>query len=99
MFRDDLFAKVKAAIEPALGGRRALPTSRFVEDLGLDSLDVLSNLYLVEEATGIFLPQTIPTYPHTINDLLDMLEEVVRLEKSASIAPSLQPSVNTRSPT
>lgn len=53
---------------------RVIPTAKFVDDLGADSLDVVELVMNVEERFGLQIDDLIAGDMETVQDVLDYLE-------------------------
>lgn len=61
--------KVIQWVELQLGRKGVLMGDRFFEDLGAESVDMVHLMVLVEENTGIFIPEEIIPDLKTVQDL------------------------------
>jgi acyl carrier protein len=51
-------------------------TTRLVEELGMDSIDIIESTMIIEEAIGICLPDNIIDIPlRTIGDIIYLVEK------------------------
>ena len=57
-----------------LEGKEVLPESRFKEDLGADSLDILQLLLTIEEEKGITIPDEELVKFSRVSDIVTYLE-------------------------
>lgn len=73
----DLKKRLYDIIEQQLGANREqiTPESRFIEDLGADSLDTIELCMAVEEEFAIDLPDEKAEKMTTVQDALNYLEE------------------------
>ena len=71
-----MFEKVKEILikELHLKNVEVTPESRFQEDLGADSLDILTLLMTIEETYGITVPDEKLAAFHTVGDGVSFLE-------------------------
>ena len=51
--------------------------SRFVDDLGTDSLDVVEIIVAIEDAINKHLPDKVYDNIHTVQDLIDEVKKLV----------------------
>ena len=71
-----MFETVKEILirELRLTSTEVTPASRFREDLGADSLDILTLLMTIEETYGITIPDEKLVTFHTVGDVVAFLE-------------------------
>ena len=76
----ELFTRVQPIIADTLGVpvEKVAPTSRFVDDLGADSLDTVELLMALEEALSIQVQNEEAEKLSTVQDLLAYLEPLVK---------------------
>lgn len=69
--------KVKAILSEQLGIKeeKILPTSRVMEDLGADSLDVVELLMLLEDEFGIEVSEQEAVNLKTVADIVKIIEQ------------------------
>jgi len=72
-----LFDEVKEVIVEQLNVSpdEVKPESRFVEDLGADSLDVVEMIMALEEKFGIEIPDSEAENIKTVQDVVDYIEK------------------------
>lgn len=72
-----MFEAVRGALAKQLRipGEQILPESRFKEDLGADSLDILQLLMTIEEEYGIVIPDEQLAGFATVADVVGYLEQ------------------------
>lgn len=77
MDQSEIFKKVRAIISEQLDKKEDEITmeSRFVEDLGADSLDIYELLYLLEEAFDDKIPENEASEFETIGDVVAFIEK------------------------
>jgi acyl carrier protein len=78
--RQALFTKIKPIIAEQLGIREdeVIPTAKFVEDLGGDSLDAVELTMALEETFGIEIPDEDVDNMKTVDDVLTYLMEATK---------------------
>ena len=71
-----MFEEVKKVLikQLKLKDVQVLPESRFKEDLGADSIDILQLLMTIEEDYGIMIPDEKLSSFVTVQDIVDYLE-------------------------
>lgn len=76
----ELFARIQPVISKELDVpvEKVIPTARFVEDLGADSLDTVELIMSLEETLDIQIPTEEAEKLATVQDLLVYLEPLVR---------------------
>ncbi len=57
---------------------KILPTSEIVKDLGADSINIVELLMALEDEYGIELPEGEVENLKTVQDVVDMLEKLVK---------------------
>nr|WP_025407321.1 acyl carrier protein [Borrelia parkeri] len=77
MGQNEIFKKVRSIISEQLDKKEDEITmeSRFVEDLGADSLDIYELLYLLEEAFDDKIPENEASEFETIGDVVAFIEK------------------------
>ncbi|ACH93634.1 Acyl carrier protein [Borrelia duttonii CR2A] len=77
MDQNEIFKKVRSIISEQLDKKEDEITmeSRFVEDLGADSLDIYELLYLLEEAFDDKIPENEASEFETIGDVVAFIEK------------------------
>lgn len=77
MDQSEIFKKVRSIISEQLDKKEDEITmeSRFVEDLGADSLDIYELLYLLEEAFDDKIPENEASEFETIGDVVAFIEK------------------------
>ena len=73
--REDLFASIAALARERLSWQEELtPTTRLVEDLGLDSLKLIELAVAIENHFRIRIDEAAETDIVTVGDLVDVVE-------------------------
>lgn len=74
---EDLYARIRQAVSEVLAVslEKVHRNSRFVEDLGADSLDKISLLLSFESETGLSISDEDASRIATINDLMNHIEK------------------------
>lgn len=62
-------------IELQLGCKRVKMNDRFYEDLGAESIDMLHLVVMIEENTGIFIPEELISEFKTVQKLYEFIIE------------------------
>jgi acyl carrier protein len=60
-------------VELQLGQKGVKPDDRFYDDLGAESVDMVHLIALIEENTGIFIPEDAIPDLQTVNDLYEFI--------------------------
>ncbi len=73
----ELFGKVKAIIVEQLGAEEAkvVPTAKFIDDLGADSLDVVELVMAMEEEFSVSIPDEAAEGIKTVGDAIAFIEK------------------------
>ncbi len=73
----ELFNKVKAIIVEQLGAEEAkvVPTAKFIDDLGADSLDVVELVMAMEEEFSVSIPDEAAEGIKTVGDAIAFIEK------------------------
>ncbi len=73
----ELFGKVKAIIVEQLGAEEAkvIPTAKFIDDLGADSLDVVELVMAMEEEFSVSIPDEAAEGIKTVGDAIAFIEK------------------------
>ena len=76
----DITAKVKELIVEKLGveENEIVPTARFIEDLGADSLDTVELIMKFEDEFNMEIPETEAEKLRTVQDAIDYIEKNVK---------------------
>lgn len=80
---ESIYAQIHAHLDEHLSERPAapiLPSSRIVEDLGLDSLQAFEMIASVEDAYGITIPMDRFQHIVTLEDVVRMVLGVLRAD-------------------
>jgi acyl carrier protein len=72
---DSVFEQVRSEVVRVVGSDpvTVVPTARFVEDLGADSLDLIEIVMPVEENLGIDVSQARLNHVVTVGDLVELI--------------------------
>jgi acyl carrier protein len=72
---DNITAKVKELIVEKLGVEESeiVPTARFIEDLGADSLDTVELIMKFEDEFGMEIPEAEAEKLRTVQDAIDYI--------------------------
>ena len=75
-----IFEKVKAIIVTELKCEEAqvVPEASFVDDIGVDSLDMVELSMALEEAFGVTIEDEMMAEMKTVNDLVAHLEKITK---------------------
>lgn len=75
MEKEEIFEEVKNVIVDQLGvsGDIVTPEASFLDDLGADSLDIVSFMYRFEEVFGIEIPDEDAEKILTVQDIVDYI--------------------------
>jgi len=81
----DIFLKIREIIVNQLDVKEEIirPESKFVEDLGADSLDIVEMVMQVEEKFGFEIPDEDMENIVTVQDLLNYIERRLGQKKQA----------------
>ena len=73
----DITAKIRELIVEKLGveENEIVPTARFIEDLGADSLDTVELIMKFEDEFGMEIPETEAEKLRTVQDAIDYIEK------------------------
>lgn len=76
----DINAKVKELIIEKLGveENEVVPTARFIEDLGADSLDTVELIMKFEDEFNMEIPESEAEKLRTVQDAIDYIEKIVK---------------------
>ena len=76
----DIVAKVKELVVEKLGVEESeiVPTARFIEDLGADSLDTVELIMKFEEEFGMDIPEDDASKLRTVQDAIDFITKNVK---------------------
>lgn len=77
MSEDQIFEKVKGIVADQLGAEEAeiKPESRFVDDLGADSLDTVELVMALEEEFEVEIPDEDAEKILTVKDAVDYIDK------------------------
>ncbi len=76
--QQDVEGKIKAIVVSQLGvdEKAVAPKSKFIEDLGADSLDIVELVMAMEEAFGIDIPDEEAENIKTVADAINYVKKV-----------------------
>jgi acyl carrier protein len=74
---DDIMSKVRRVIQEQLDveDSRIKPESRFVDDLGADSLAIVELVLKLEETFGVTIPETESEKIRTVQDAVNYIQQ------------------------
>ena len=67
----EVIAREVSHVDPA----KITPEARFVDDLEMDSLDVVQVVMAIEESFGIEVPEDAAEHMHTVQDAVNAIKE------------------------
>jgi acyl carrier protein len=79
--REQIFETIKSHLEErGIESGKVSPQAHFVNDLGLDSLDMVEMTLGLEESYGIEIPDTELEDVATVDDAIDLIEKKLSVE-------------------
>lgn len=79
--REQVFGTIKSHLEErGIEGDQVTPKAHFVNDLGLDSLDMVEMTLGLEESFGIEIPDSELEDVATVDDAIELIEKKLSVE-------------------